>query len=67
MALTNLNTPRAAYSIEEFAALTGLGRTRVFEELKLGRLRARKCGRRTLIPNAEVERWLSALDLRQAS
>ena len=55
---------RVTYSIAEFAARTGLGRTRVFEELKAGRLRAVKCGRRTLIPAAEVDAWLKALEAR---
>lgn len=66
MSQTNLPASRVSYSIEEFAALTGLGRTRVFAEMKLGRLHAVKAGRRTLIPAAEVERWLAALDVRKA-
>lgn len=63
---TNSATSRVAYSIEEFAALTGLGRTRVFEELKMGRLHAVKSGRRTLIPASEVDVWLASLDVRKA-
>ncbi len=57
--------PRVTYSIKEFAALTGLSRTRVFDELKSGRLRAVKSGRRTLIPLSEVDAWLKALDPRR--
>ncbi len=57
-------TARVTYSIADFTALTGLGRTRVFEELKTGRLRAVKSGRRTLIPAAEVEAWLKSLEAR---
>ena len=53
--------PRLLYSIAEFKSLTGLCKTRVFEELKAGRLVAVKCGRRTLIPAAEVEAWLASL------
>ena len=63
---TNPPAPRVTYSIEEFAALTGLGRTRVFEELKSGRLHAVKSGRRTLIPAAEVDAWVKSLDARKA-
>lgn len=64
MAHPNLPGPRVSYSIEEFSALTSLGRTRVFEELKSGRLRSLKCGRRTLIPASEVDAWLNSLGAR---
>ena len=53
--------PRLLYSIVEFGGLTGLCRTRVFQEIKEGRLAALKCGRRTLIPAAEVEAWIASL------
>lgn len=56
---------RVALSIAEFSTLTGLGRTRVFEELKSGRLQALKCGRRTLIPIPEIEAWIKALGARK--
>ena len=57
--------PRLAYSIHEFAFMAGISRTRVFEELKLGRLKAKKVGRRTIIPFAEAERWFEALHARK--
>ena len=41
--------PKLAYSIEEFARETGLGRTRIYEAIRQGRLRAKKNGNRTLI------------------
>jgi hypothetical protein len=34
-------------SIAEFSERYGPGRTTIYEEIKLGRLRARKCGKRT--------------------
>ena len=52
---------KIAYSIRQFCTACALGRTFVYEEIKAGRLRARKAGRRTLIDAAEVQRWLSAL------
>jgi hypothetical protein len=52
---------KIAYSIPEFLAACSLGRTFVYEEIKAGRLRAVKAGRRTLIEAAEGRRWLSAL------
>lgn len=56
---------RLLYSLAEFRNLTSLSKTRVFEELKEGRLRAVKCGRRTLIPAAEVEAWIASLEGRR--
>lgn len=52
---------KAALSVAEFCAIFGIGRTALYEELKAGRLKARKCGRRTLIPRSEGERWLESL------
>lgn len=62
---SNSYTQPLTISITEFVAQTGLSRTRVFEELKLGRLRALKCGRRTLIPASEVLVWLEGLEERK--
>ena len=50
-----------AFSIEEFCRRFGVGRTKVYEELKLGRLRARKIGRRTIITADDAEGWLQRL------
>jgi excisionase family DNA binding protein len=58
--------PRAvqrAMSISEFSERYGPGRTTIYEEIKLGRLRARKCGKRTLITEDDAEHWLQALPL----
>lgn len=52
---------KLAYSIADFCALVGLGRTGAFREIRTGRLRAVKVGRRTLIPAAEVRAWLDRL------
>lgn len=57
---------RAAFSIEEFAEWVGIGRTAVFQEMKEGRLVARKCGRRTIILKQEGMRWLESLQLRDS-
>ena len=48
-------------SLHEFCEATSLGRTRVFEEIKSGRLRPVRCGRRTLIPAEEFRAWLERL------
>lgn len=52
--------PRA-FSIEQFCRRYGVGRTKAYEELKLGRLHARKIGRRTVIPEDDAEAWLRRL------
>ena len=52
-----------AFSIEEFCRRFGIGRTKVYEELGLGRLRARKVGRRTIITEDDAEDWLRRLPL----
>lgn len=55
-----MNAP-LTYSIEEARKVTGVGRTVLYEEIKAGRLRAVKRGRRTLILTEDLQRWLKAL------
>jgi excisionase family DNA binding protein len=50
-----------AMSIDEFCRDYGVGRTTAYEELNAGRLRARKCGKRTIITADAAEDWLRAL------
>jgi excisionase family DNA binding protein len=50
-----------AMSIAEFCESYGLGRTKAYEELKSGRLRARKIGKRTVIIEDDAEEWLGHL------
>lgn len=52
---------RTAVSIREFTAMTGLGRTSTYREIRDGRLKIRKVGRRTLIPMEEVTAWMNGL------
>jgi excisionase family DNA binding protein len=52
-----------AMSIAQFSERYGPGRTTIYEEIKLGRLRARKCGKRTLITEDDAEDWLRSLPL----
>ena len=48
-------------SIRQFSQRYGPGRTKVYEELKAGRLRARKNGKRTIITEDDAEDWLQHL------
>jgi excisionase family DNA binding protein len=54
----NRDNPRLAYRVEEFGAAAGVGRSTVYEEISAGRLKAVKCGSRTLIPADAAEAWL---------
>jgi len=50
-----------AFSIGEFSQAYGVGRTKIYEEIKSGRLRARKVGKRTVIIDDDAEAWFSRL------
>jgi excisionase family DNA binding protein len=48
-------------SVDEAAKAAGIGRTKMFEEIRKNRITARKCGRRTLIEADELDAWLRSL------
>jgi hypothetical protein len=50
-----------AFSVRQFCEMHAIGRTTFYEEVKYGRLRIRKLGKRTLVLREEAERWVSAL------
>ena len=50
-------------TINEFVELYGIGRTKTYQEINSARLKALKCGRRTLIPLEAAEEWLCSLKL----
>ena len=50
-----------SYRIPGAVAATGLTRSRIFELIAAGELRARKCGRTTLIERSELERYINSL------
>jgi hypothetical protein len=52
-------------SVDVFCKHYGLGRTRAYEEIAAGRLKARKLGRRTLIAADDAEDWLGHLPMFQ--
>jgi hypothetical protein len=53
--------PKLAYSVEEFGAVAGLGRTKLYAEIAAGRLRARKAGKRTVILAEDGRAYLASL------
>jgi excisionase family DNA binding protein len=46
-------------------AATGLGRTKIFEAINQGRLRARKAGRRTLIHIDDLNAFIRSLPVKE--
>jgi len=52
-----------AHSIEQVTKLTNCGRTSIYAVIKSRELHARKIGRRTVILDEELRRWLKALPL----
>lgn len=51
---------KLAYTIAEFCAATGIGRTSTYEEIAAGRLKAVKAAGRRLILKKDAETWLEA-------
>jgi excisionase family DNA binding protein len=50
-----------ALTIEETAGWAGLGRGRIYEEVRAGRLKISKVGRRTLVRADDARSWLASL------
>ena len=50
-----------AMSLHDFCERYDIGRTKAYEEINSGRLKARKAGRRTIITADDAEEWLSRL------
>ena len=48
-------------SIKETCAATGLGRTKIYQLINCGALKARKIGKRTIVLKADLEDFLSSL------
>lgn len=61
MAEQTTPTNKLSYTIPELVAATGVGRTTLYEEIKAGRLRTCKVGKRTLVTADDARAWLSAL------
>jgi excisionase family DNA binding protein len=50
-----------AYGIKDFAAAVGISSTKIYEEIKSGRLRAKRIGGRTIISADDAAHYLSSL------
>ena len=52
---------RIALSPAEAAAAIGLGRSKLYELMRAGEINAKKSGGRTIIPVADLQRFIAAL------
>jgi hypothetical protein len=65
---TTTSRPVIAYSIPEAARAAAIGVTKLRLEIRAGRLRARKLGKRTIITADDLENWAAALpDIRDVA
>lgn len=48
---------RVNWRVKDFCHAHGIGRTSFYEEVKLGKLKIIKYGKRTLITDAEAQAW----------
>lgn len=52
---------RAAFTVKEFLLSFGIGRNLFYHEVKAGRLKIKKAGRRTLVLAGDARAWADAL------
>jgi excisionase family DNA binding protein len=52
---------RLAYPIDEFADAVGIGRSKLYAEIRAGKLKAKKLGSRTLITATEAHAYIDSL------
>jgi excisionase family DNA binding protein len=57
----DLPLQREALSIAEVSAVAGIGRTKIYQAIADGSLKARKYGRRTLVLRNELRDFLTSL------
>jgi excisionase family DNA binding protein len=65
--LAPLPVAQMAFSIPAACKVAGVGRSRLYEAIASGALRARKNGAKNLILRADLERWLESLPTERAA
>ena len=60
-AIDTLSVPNVCLSIAELQCWCGFGKTKIYEEIKVGRLQVLKCGTWTLFHPDDVRHWLTKL------
>jgi hypothetical protein len=61
------NETPLAHKIEAASRISNCGRTLLYAEIKAGNLTARKIGRRTIILDEDLRRWLASLPMREVA
>lgn len=61
MAITANTAQPRLYTIEDAARLCGVGRSMAYEEIRLGRLRTVRIGRRRLVPLQYIDEYVALL------
>ena len=51
-----------SFSIEEVRTATGIGRTKIYEAIGKGNLKARKFGKRTIVLKDDLDAFLANLE-----
>jgi hypothetical protein len=64
--MANLESP-LAHTIVNASRISRCGRTTLYAEIKARRLTARKVGRRTIILDEDLRRWLASLPTMNAA
>jgi excisionase family DNA binding protein len=62
MSYSDEHTHRSTYTVGEVARILGISRTTVYECVRRGEIRARRFGRRVVIPPIVVDQLLNATD-----
>jgi excisionase family DNA binding protein len=52
---------REGLSVLEACSVAGIGRTKIYEAIASGSLKARKCGKRTIILRSDLQDFLAGL------
>jgi hypothetical protein len=58
------HVPRISLTPEESALSTGLAKSRIFDAIRRGELKARGAGKSTIIEFDELRRWIGSLPAR---
>ena len=53
------DAPDRLLSVDEAAALLGIGRSRTYDEIAAGRLRSLRVGRRRLVPSGAIGEYIA--------
>jgi len=56
-----LGVQREGFSISEACAVAGIGRTKIYQAIADGSLKARECGKRTLVLRDDLRDFLASL------